>query len=77
MLEKAVPGGEGLSPESLEVEVDADELAVDVTLRMGALNQDLALLADVFGSLEKERRAELLQQLRYSAQLVEYLEERE
>ncbi|HEY8205882.1 MAG TPA: ParB N-terminal domain-containing protein [Myxococcaceae bacterium] len=86
MLEKAVGEGE-LAPESVEVpggeveeeeeEVDADELALDVTLRMASLNQDLALLADVFSSLEPERKRELLQQLGYSADLVAYLESKE
>lgn len=89
MLEKAVGEGE-LAPESVEPveesasasaeeeeeeeEVDADELAQDVTLRMAELNQHLALLADVFTSLEPERKRELLQQLSYSADLVAYLE---
>ena len=87
MLEKAA-GEDELAPETVEAggeeegaggeeeeeEVDADELAQDVTLRMAALNQDLALLADVFSSLEPERKRELLQQLGYSADLVAYLE---
>jgi len=60
-----------------EEEVDADELAQDATVRMAELNQDLALLADVFASLEPERKRELLQQLRYSADLVAYLESKE
>jgi hypothetical protein len=56
-------------------EVDADELASKLTARMGELNQDLALLAPVFDALEPGRRAELLQQLRYAAELVAYFEE--
>lgn len=75
-----------LAPESVEEpepepeeeeEVDADELAQDATLRMAELNQDLALLADVFSSLDPERKRELLQQLRYSSDLVAYLESKE
>ena len=54
---------------------DADELAATLTARMGELNQDLALLAPVFDALEPGQRAELLQQLRYAAELVAYLEE--
>jgi ParB-like chromosome segregation protein Spo0J len=65
MLEKAL---------ATEDELDADELAGDVTQRLGDINQDLALLADVFGSLDDARKAELLNQLRYSAELVAYLE---
>lgn len=74
MLEKALATEETLAPEGVEEEIDADELAVDVAQRMGALNQDLSLLADVFAALDESRRAELLMQLRYSAQLVAYLE---
>ncbi|WP_233582956.1 ParB N-terminal domain-containing protein [Corallococcus sp. CA053C] len=74
MLEKALATEETLAPEGVEEEIDADELASDVAQRMGALNQDLSLLADVFAALDESRRAELLMQLRYSAQLVAYLE---
>jgi ParB-like chromosome segregation protein Spo0J len=74
MLDKALALDSNLAPEMVEEEVDADELADDVTERLGAINQDLALLVDVFGSLEEPRREELLRQLRYSAELVAYLE---
>ncbi|MDY7229461.1 ParB/Srx family N-terminal domain-containing protein [Hyalangium rubrum] len=74
MLEKALATEDSLAPESMEEEVDADELAADAAQRLGALNQDLSLLADVFTSLDESRRAELLMQLRYSAELVAYLE---
>lgn len=76
MLEKALAQDDGLAPETVEEEVDADELAGEVTVRMSELNQDLALLAEVFASLERGRREELLKQLRYSAELVAYLEVR-
>lgn len=74
MLEKALATDDELAPEGVEEEVDADELANDVTQRLGDINQDLALLADVFGSLDETRKAELINQLRYSADLVAYLE---
>jgi ParB-like chromosome segregation protein Spo0J len=74
MLEKALATGDTLAPETVEEEVDADELAVDATQRLGELNQDLALLADVFRELDSSRRRELLTQLRYAADLVAYLE---
>jgi ParB-like chromosome segregation protein Spo0J len=74
MLEKALATDDTLAPENMEEEVDADELAADAAQRLGALNQDLSLLADVFTSLDESRRAELLMQLRYSAELVAYLE---
>jgi ParB family transcriptional regulator, chromosome partitioning protein len=86
MIDKALSGGDELAPETVEEEsaeegdqsgeeeVDADELASDVTLRLGEINQDLALLADVFSSLDEERRAELIKQLKYSAELVRFLE---
>jgi ParB family transcriptional regulator, chromosome partitioning protein len=86
MLEKAmVPPGSELAPEMVgedgqelaegeEQEIDADDLAVDVTMRCAELNQDLALLADVFRDLDDERKQELIKQLRYSAELVAFLE---
>ena len=82
MLEKALSDDDGLAPEEYkeegegdeEEEVDADELAADVTVRLGEINQDLALLADVFKDLDDARRTELVKQLRYSSELVEYLE---
>lgn len=80
MLEKALADDDGLAPEEYkaggddEEEVDADELAADVTSRLGEINQDLALLADVFKDLDDLKREELLKQLKYSSELVEYLE---
>lgn len=74
MLDKALDPDSGLAPESVEEEVEADELAGDLAVRLGEINQDLALLAEVFASLDPNRREELLRQLRYSAELVAYLE---
>jgi ParB family transcriptional regulator, chromosome partitioning protein len=74
MLEQALGEG-GLSPEGPEQEVDADELAASLTQLLGDANQDLALLVPVFGALDEDRKAELLTQLRYAAELVAYLEE--
>jgi ParB-like chromosome segregation protein Spo0J len=74
MLDKALATEDSLAPETVEEEVDADELAATATQRLGDLNQDLALLADVFADLDETRKAELLNQLRYSADLVAYLE---
>src|SRR5262249_6863421 len=82
MLERARWEEEGLAPELVEEgageqEVDADELAASLTAQLGELNQDLALLAPVFEALEPGRRAELLEQLRYAAELVAYFEDGE
>lgn len=83
MLEKALETEDGLAPEEApgeegdddeEEEIDADELAGDVTVRLAQANQDLSLLADVFADLEPERRRALLEQLRYSSDLVAFLE---
>ncbi len=76
MLEKALATDDPLAPETHDEEVDADELAMDVTVRLGELNQDLALLADVFASLDSDRRRVLIEQLRYSSELVAFLEGR-
>jgi|APLak6261679142_1056127.scaffolds.fasta_scaffold00016_114 hypothetical protein len=77
MLDKALSSGDDLAPESVEEEVDADELAADVTVRLGQCNQDLSLLADVFGDLDEGRKEELLKQLRYSVDLVAFLESKQ
>ncbi len=77
MLEKALQPDDDLAPETVgDQEVDADELAQDVTLRLGELNQDLSLLAEAFDSLDRVRQDQLLEQLRYSSELVAYLEGR-
>jgi hypothetical protein len=77
MLDKALSSGDDLAPEQVEEEVDADELAADVTVRLGQCNQDLSLLADVFAELDDGRRQELLTQLRYSVELVAFLESKQ
>jgi len=80
MLGRARETDQPLAPESVEgaeEEVDADELAAELTARMAELNQDLSLLAPVFDALEPGRRAELLQQLRYASELVAYFDEEE
>lgn len=79
MLGRAQETDDSLAPESVEgeEEVDADELAGELTARLGELNQDLAVLAPVFDALEPGQRAELLQQLRYAAELVAYFDQEE
>lgn len=75
--EKPAPSSSASASEEeagAEEEVDADELASDVTVRLSDVNQDLSLLADVFADLDKERQDKLLEQLRYSSDLVAYLE---
>lgn len=76
MLVKALADEDSLAPENVEEEVDADELAADVTLRLSQCNQDLSLLADVFDQLDDEKRDALLTQLKYSIDLVSFLESR-
>jgi hypothetical protein len=76
MFEKALATDDSLAPETVEEEeeVDADELAAEATQRLVDINQDLALLADVFADLDETRKQELITQLRYSADLVAWLE---
>lgn len=77
MLEKALAPDDDLAPETVGGdEIDAEELAQDVTYRLGEINQDLSLLADVFESLDDAKKDQLLEQLRYSSELVTYLEGR-
>jgi ParB family chromosome partitioning protein len=79
MLEKALAPDDLLESEfvggaTAEEEIDADELALTTAARLAELNQDLALLADVYAGLDDDRKLELLRQLRYSADLVAFLE---
>ncbi|HEX8819317.1 MAG TPA: ParB N-terminal domain-containing protein [Archangium sp.] len=74
MLDKALADDDSLAPETVDEEVDADELAAEATQRLVDINQDLALLADVFADLDETRKQELITQLRYSADLVAWLE---
>jgi ParB-like chromosome segregation protein Spo0J len=74
MLDKALAEDDSLAPETVDEEVDADELAAEATQRLVDINQDLALLADVFADLDETRKQELLTQLRYSSDLVAWLE---
>lgn len=79
MLEKALAPDDVLESEfvggaTAEEEIDADELALNTAARLAELNQDLALLADVYAGLDDDRKLELLRQLRYSADLVAFLE---
>jgi hypothetical protein len=74
MLAKALASDDELAPENVEEEVDADELAADVTVRLAQCNQDLSLLADVFDQLDDEKRDALMTQLKYSIDLVAFLE---
>jgi ParB family transcriptional regulator, chromosome partitioning protein len=74
MLDKALATDDSLASETVEEEVDADELAAQATQQLVDLNQDLALLADVFADLDETRKQELITQLRYSADLVAWLE---
>ncbi|MBX5480223.1 MAG: ParB N-terminal domain-containing protein [Myxococcaceae bacterium] len=79
MIDKALSPEDDLAPELVgeeEEEVEAEALAEDVTLRLGAINQDLSLLADVFDALDSVKQEQLLEQLRYSSELVAYLEAR-
>lgn len=76
-LERAIaPPNEELGPETVEApeeEVDLEELTQDVVGRIAAVNQDLALIAELWSALEPGSRETLLEQLGYSAQLVAYL----
>jgi ParB-like chromosome segregation protein Spo0J len=79
-LERAIaPPDEALAPEMVEgseEEIDLDELTQDVTGRLAAVNQDLALVAELWSALEPPQREALLEQLAYPEQLVRFLKGR-
>ena len=76
-LDRAIsPTDDALAPEMVDgadEEVDLDELAQDLIGRMAAVNQDLALVVELWSALEPQLRETLLEQLGYPEQLVGYL----
>ena len=62
------------SPSESGGEVDLDVLCDDVTARIAQINQDLASIAEMWSDVEPAQRRLLLEQLRYPAELAEYLE---
>lgn len=60
-----------------EVEVDAEEFARDLALRLADLNQDLAAAYGAWQELPPEGRRLLMAQVRYVADLLPYLEDAE
>jgi len=72
-----VPGSD-LEPEEMKApgaaeEVDLDELAADLELRLTGISADLSLITDLWSQLENGPRQALLDQLRYYAELHAYL----
>ncbi|MBI5545302.1 MAG: ParB N-terminal domain-containing protein [Deltaproteobacteria bacterium] len=70
------PVEESLGPEMVEnaeEEVDLDELSQDITKRLATINQDLALVAELWSAMEPGLRRALLEQLAYPEQLSAYL----
>lgn len=76
-LERALsPVDEALGPEEVEgeeEEVDLDELAQDITRRLASINQDLALVTELWSAMDPALRRTLLEQLAYPEQLAAYL----
>ncbi|MGC4116442.1 MAG: ParB N-terminal domain-containing protein [Myxococcales bacterium] len=74
-LERALaPVEEALGPEEVgEEEVDLDELAQDITRRLAGINQDLALVTELWSAMDPSLRRALLDQLAYPEQLAAYL----
>ena len=75
-LERVLSPTEALGPETVEgdeEEVDLDELAQDIAKRLAGINQDLALVADLWSAMDPSLRRALLEQLAYPEQLAAYL----
>jgi ParB-like chromosome segregation protein Spo0J len=71
-----VPGSD-LEPESgVSEEVDLDELAADLEQRFSGISADFAAITDLWDELEEGPKAALLDQLRYYAELHDYLSRR-
>jgi hypothetical protein len=74
------PAGTGTSTRPAageEVEVDAEEFARDLAVRMADLNQDLAAAYGAWKDLPAEGRRLVMAQARYVAELLPYLEDAE
>jgi ParB-like chromosome segregation protein Spo0J len=67
---------EGAGGAGEEVEVTPDELAADLGRRLFELNQDLAVAADAWAELPRDGRRAILEQLRWIADLLAYMESR-
>jgi ParB family transcriptional regulator, chromosome partitioning protein len=75
-LERFLSPTEALGPETVEdgeEEVDLDELAQDIAKRLAGINQDLALVAELWSAMDPTLRRALLEQLAYPEQLAAYL----
>ncbi len=77
-LDRAInPPEDQLAPEMVEgegeEEVDLDELAQDLIGRLASVNQDLALVAELWSAMDPGLKQTLLEQLGYPEQLVGYL----
>lgn len=77
-LDRVLSPSEGpLGPEEVgeggEEEVDLDELAQDIARRLAAINQDLALVTELWAAMDPSLRRTLLEQLAYPEQLASYL----
>jgi ParB-like chromosome segregation protein Spo0J len=60
-------------PQGDELEVTAEELAVDIAARLSQLNQDLALAFEAWGDLPEEGRRMIVEQAQYVAELFPHL----
>jgi ParB family transcriptional regulator, chromosome partitioning protein len=76
-LERVLSPSDALGPETVEgddeEEVDLDELAQDIAKRLAGINQDLALVAELWSAMDPTLRRSLLEQLSYPEQLAAYL----
>jgi len=73
--ERAVAEGDGRPEgEVVEVHLTPEELAQDLAERLSALNQDLATAVEIWQDLPSEGRRLLVEQARYVAALLPYME---
>jgi hypothetical protein len=68
------PAGDEPQPEpEAEEEVDLDDLGAELESRLSGISSDLSLITEAWGEMEPELRKNLLDQLRYYAELHTYL----
>jgi len=71
------PGAPPSAPEPETVEVTPEELVADLSVRLYQLNEDMAAAWDAWSDLPAEGRRQIVEQVRYLAELFPFLDREE